>query len=83
MDDAIEKWLHLSFEWDRTKYSTKDVITGRVIFKKVIMFLKNMLLQIIRRESVIGGYVDNAILCKFEIIDGAPIKNEIVPIRFF
>jgi vacuolar protein sorting-associated protein 26 len=83
MDVGIENWLHLSFELDRTKYSTKDVITGRVTFKKVSMFLKSMLLQIIRREQIIGGEVDNAILCRFEIMDGAPIKNEIVPIRFF
>ena len=83
MDVGIENWLHLSFELDRTKYSTKDVITGRVTFKKVSMFLKSMLLQIIRREKIIGGEVDNAILCRFEIMDGAPIKNEIVPIRFF
>jgi vacuolar protein sorting-associated protein 26 len=83
MDVGIENWLHLTFELDRTKYSTKDVITGRVTFKKVSMFLKSMLLQIIRREKIIGGEVDNAILCRFEIMDGAPIKNEIVPIRFF
>ena len=83
MDVGIEDWLHLSFELDRTKYSTKDVITGRVTFKKVSMFLKSMLLQIIRRETIIGGEVDNAILCRFEFMDGAPIKNEIVPIRFF
>jgi vacuolar protein sorting-associated protein 26 len=83
MDVGIEDWLHLSFELDRTKYSTKDVITGRVTFKKVSMFLKSMLLQIIRREKIIGGETDNAILCRFEIMDGAPIKNEIVPIRFF
>ena len=46
MDVGIEDWLHLSFELDRTKYSTKDVITGRVTFKKVSMFLKSMLLQL-------------------------------------
>ena len=83
MDVGIEDWLHLSFELDRTKYSTKDVITGRVTFKKVSMFLKSMLLQIIRKEKIIGGEVDTAILCRFEIMDGAPIRNEIVPIRFF
>ena len=83
MDVGIEDWLHLSFELDRTKYSTKDVITGRVTFKKVSMKLKLMLLQIIRRETIIGGEMDNAVLCKFEIMDGGPIKNEIVPIRFF
>ena len=83
MDVGIEDWLHLSFELDRTNYSTKDVITGRVTFKKVSLFLKAMLLQIIRRETVIGGETDNAILCRFEIMDGAPVKNEIIPIRFF
>ena len=83
MDVGIEDWLHLSFELDRTKYSTKDVITGRVTFKKVSMKLKLMLLQIIRRETIIGGEMDNAVLCKFEIMDGGPIKNEIIPIRFY
>ena len=83
MDVGIEDWLHLSFELDRTKYSTKDVITGRVTFRKVSMKLKLMVLQIIRRETIIGGEMDNAVLCKFEIMDGGPIKNEIVPIRFF
>ncbi len=82
MDVGIEDWLHLSFELDRTKYSTKDVITGKVTFKTVSMKLKLMLLQIIRRETIIGGEMDNAVLCKFEIMDGGPIKNEIVPIRF-
>ena len=76
MDVGIEDWLHLSFELDRTKYSTKDVITGRVTFKTVSMKLKLMLLQIIRRETIIGGEMDNAVLCKFEIMDGGPIKNE-------
>jgi vacuolar protein sorting-associated protein 26 len=83
MDVGIEDWLHLSFELDRTKYTTKDVITGRVTFRKVSMKLKLMLIQIIRRETIIGNYVDNAVLCKYEIMDGAPIKNEIIPIRFF
>lgn len=83
MDVGISDWLHLTFELDRTKYTTKDVITGRVIFKKVSLNLKAMLLQIIRRETIIGGETDNAILCRFEIMDGAPVKNEIVPIRFF
>ena len=41
-----------------------------------------MLLQM-RREKIIGGKTDNSILCRFEIMDGAPIKNEIDPVRFF
>ena len=42
-----------------------------------------MILQIIRKETVIGGDVDNAVLCRYEIMDGAPMNNEEIPIRFF
>lgn len=83
LDVGIEDWLHLTFELEKSKYSTKDICTGKVTFKKVSLKLKSMLLQIIRRETIIGSYVDNTVLCRYEIMDGAPTKNEIVPIRFF
>ena len=83
LEVGIEDWLHLLFELDKSKYSTKGVCTGKVTFKKVSLKLKSMLLQIIRRETIIGSYIDNTVLCKYEIMDGAPTKNEIVPIRFF
>ena len=83
MDVGIGELLKLSFELDRTKYSTKDVITGRIIFRKVQMGLKVLFVQIMRREAIFNGETDHAILCKFELMDGAPIKDEIVPIRFF
>ena len=80
---GIEDKLHLAFELDRNKYSTKDIITGKIDFKLANYKLKNMLLQIIKRETIIGGEVDNTTLCRFEIMDGSPIKDETVPIRFF
>lgn len=83
LEVGIDDWLHLTFELDKSKYSTKDCMTGTVTFKKVSMKLKSMLIQIIRKETIIGSYVDNTVLCKYEIMDGAPTKNEIVPIRFF
>ena len=83
LEVGIEDWLHLLFELDKSKYSTKGVCTGKVTFKKVSLKLKSMLLQIIRRETIIGSYIDNTVLCRYEIMDGAPTKNEIVPIRFF
>ena len=84
MNAGIENFLHLSFILDRSKYSTKDVITGRIIFKKVSFKLKMMALEIIKKESDHNGkIISNLTLCKFEIMDGAPIKNEIIPIRFF
>ena len=64
----------------------KDVITGRIIFRKIseIYEIKMMALEIIKKERSINGNMNNEItLCKFEIMDGSPIKNEIIPIRFF
>ena len=83
MEVGIEDWLHLSFNLDKSKFGTKDCITGKVEFKKVSMKLKNMLIQIIRKETTIGQYEDSDVICRYEIMDGAPVKNETVPIRFF
>ena len=84
MSVGIGDWLHLIFYLDRTKYTTKDVITGRIIFKKVTHNLKMMSLEIIKKEKGNNGEIMNDVkLCRFEIMDGAPIKNEIIPIRFF
>lgn len=80
---GIEDKLHLTFELDRSKYTTKDTVTGKIEFKLANYRLKNMLLQIIKRESVIGGETDNSTICRFEIMDGSPIKDETIPIRFF
>lgn len=83
MEVGIGDWLHLSFELEKSKYATKGTCKGKVTFKKVNNKLKNMLLQVIRRETVIGSYVDNSVICKYEIMDGAPFKNDTIPIRFF
>lgn len=80
---GIEDWLHLTFELDRTKYSTKDLCTGRVNFKKVSLKLKSMFFEIVKKENLIGSFSDQALICKYEIMDGAPVKNESIPIRFF
>jgi vacuolar protein sorting-associated protein 26 len=45
-----------------------------------------MELSLIRRESVGSGpnaVIENEVLTKFEIMDGAPVKGEVVPIRFY
>ena len=83
MEIGIEDWLRLSFVLDKKVVSTKGICTGKVIFKRATMKLKSMILQIIRKETVIGGDVDNAVLCRYEIMDGAPMNNEEIPIRFF
>lgn len=84
LEVGIEDWLHLIFDVDRSKFGLKECITGQVTFKKVSIRLKSMELQIIKRETITAGnVVDNDVITKFEIMDGAPIKNENIPIRFF
>ena len=77
LEVGIEDWLHLIFEVDRSKFGLKDCITGQVTFKKVSIRLKSMELQIIKRETITNGsVVDNEVITKFEIMDGAPIKSK-------
>jgi vacuolar protein sorting-associated protein 26 len=86
LEVGIEDWLHLLFEIDGSKYHLKDCITGQVIFKKVSIRLKSMELQIIKRETIGAGvtsHTENETIVRYEIMDGGPIKNEILPIRFF
>ena len=83
MEIGIGNWLRLTFIVDHEMYATKGVVTGTVVFKRVSMKLQSMILQIIRRETIIGGETDTALLCRYEIMDGAPISNLTVPFRFF
>ena len=78
---GIEDWLHLGFEFDKSKYNLKDVVKGVVYFKKVSIRLKSMELQIIKRETIGAGttsVADNEVITKFEIMDGGPIKSNII-----
>lgn len=86
LEVGIDDWLHLVFEVDRNKYHLKDYIEGFVKFKKVSIRLISMELQIIKKETLIAGQnskSDTEVLTRYEIMDGAPIKNENIPIRWF
>ena len=85
LEVGIEDWLHLVFDLDSRNFGLKDIVLGRVTFKKVSIRLKSMEVQIIRKEVVnIAGIAPlNKVLARFEIMDGGPIKNETIPIRFF
>ncbi len=52
---GIEDWLHLIFEFERTKYHSRDCSNGTVTFKKVSIRLKSMELQIIKKETMGAG----------------------------
>ncbi|CBI24336.3 unnamed protein product, partial [Vitis vinifera] len=86
MEVGIEDCLHIEFEYSKSKYHLKDVIIGKIYFLLVRIKMKNMELEIRRRESTGSGpntYVETETLAKFEVMDGAPVRGESIPIRLF
>ncbi|KAK8511954.1 hypothetical protein V6N12_074643 [Hibiscus sabdariffa] len=86
MEVGIEDCLHIEFEYNKSKYHMKDVIIGKIYFLLVRIKLKNMDLEIRRRESTGSGantHVETETLAKFELMDGAPVRGESIPIRLF
>lgn len=86
MEVGIEDCLHIEFEYNRGKYHLRDVILGKIYFLLVRIKIKHMELAIIKRESSGIGpntYNESETVTKFEIMDGAPVRNESVPIRLF
>ena len=87
LEVGIEECLHIEFEYDRDKYHLEDVIMGKIFFLLVRIKIKHMELAVVRREScgLPGGSTsnDSENITKYELMDGAPIKGECVPIRLF
>lgn len=86
MDVGIEECLHIEFEYLKSRFSLKDVIVGRIYFLLVRLKIKHMELSLIRRETVgapPNQITDSTTVVRFEIMDGAPVKGETIPIRLF
>ncbi|KAF9389526.1 Vacuolar protein sorting-associated protein 26B-like protein [Podila verticillata] len=86
MEVGIEDCLHIEFEYNRSKYHLKDVIVGKIYFLLVRIKIKHMELSIIRRETTGAApnqYNESETITKFEIMDGAPVRGETIPIRLF
>jgi len=86
MEVGIEDCLHIEFEYNRSKYHLKDVIIGKIYFLLVRIKIKHMELAIIKRESTGSGpnlYNESETVTKYEIMDGAPVRGESIPIRLF
>ncbi|PAA65275.1 hypothetical protein BOX15_Mlig012432g2 [Macrostomum lignano] len=86
MEVGIEDCLHIEFEYNKSKYHLKDAIIGKIYFLLVRIKVRHMEVQILRRELVGVGpnsMSDCETVAKFEIMDGAPVKGETIPIRLF
>ncbi|VEU23551.1 DEKNAAC104523 [Brettanomyces naardenensis] len=86
MDVGIENCLHIEFEYSKNRYSLKDVIVGRIYFLLVRLKIKHMELSLIRRETCgapPSQKSESQTIVRFEIMDGAPVRGETIPIRLF
>ncbi|KAL6753618.1 vacuolar protein sorting-associated protein 26-domain-containing protein [Haematococcus lacustris] len=86
MEVGIEDCLHIEFEYDRARYHLKDVVVGRIYFLLVRIKLKHMEIEIRRKETIGAGsaaHSESETLAKYEIMDGAPVRGESVPIRLY
>lgn len=86
MEVGIEDCLHIEFEYNKSKYHLKDVIVGKIYFLLVRIKIKHMEIAIIKRETTGSGptaFNENESIAKYEIMDGAPVRGENIPIRVF
>uniref|UniRef100_A0A671RIU5 VPS26, retromer complex component B n=1 Tax=Sinocyclocheilus anshuiensis TaxID=1608454 RepID=A0A671RIU5_9TELE len=70
----------------RFRYHLRDVIVGKIYFLLVRIKIKHMEIDIIKRETTGTGpsvYHENDTIAKYEIMDGAPVRGESIPIRLF
>jgi vacuolar protein sorting-associated protein 26 len=77
---------HLDWMCPLRRYHLKDVIVGKIYFLLVRIKIKHMELEVRRRESTGSGpntYNESETLAKYEIMDGAPVRGESIPIRLF
>lgn len=86
MEVGIEDCLHIEFEYNKSKYHLKDVIVGKIYFLLVRIKIKHMEIAIIKKETTGSGpsvYTESENIAKYEIMDGAPVRGESIPIRVF
>lgn len=86
MEVGIEDCLHIEFEYPKNCFHLNDIVVGKIYFLLVRIRLKHMELEIRRRETIGSGKAAKTEvepLAKFEIMDGAPVRGEVIPIRMY
>jgi vacuolar protein sorting-associated protein 26 len=83
---GIENCLHLEFTYNSSVYGVDDCVLGSVHFKLVKINLKTMELEVRRKEittTAPKASPDLQTLYKYEIMDGAPVRGELLPVRLY
>eukprot|EP00347_Sterkiella_histriomuscorum_P007696 403347921 len=86
MEVGINDFMHIAIDIDRSKFHIKDCIVGQIHFNLIKIRIKHMEVAIIQRETIGSGnqsQSENQTLSRFEVMDGSPIKDEKIPVRFY
>ncbi|KAI0561797.1 Arrestin [Gracilaria domingensis] len=86
MEVGIEDSLHIEFVYHSSKFHLTDLVIGRIYFMLVRINIKRMEMEIRKRESAGTGanvYNETETVMKFEVMDGAPVRGEVIPVRMF
>lgn len=82
----IDNLFHVEIVFSNSKYSCRECILGAAYFVMVQLRIVQMSLTIFRTERYQGEayYIeDKTELKSFEILDGAPVRGDHIPIRLF
>lgn len=86
MEVGVEDCLQIEFRFDKDTYSLTDVITGSIHFILARIHILHMDIEIIRKEIVGSGdkeLIESEVVAKYEIMDGLPVKDEVIPVRMY
>lgn len=86
MEVGVERAVTMKIHWNKTKLACNEVIKGRLEFKDVKAGIDKAVVSIMKKETVglgVDERTESEILESFEVIDGAPIAKEIVPVRLY
>ena len=57
MEVGIDECIHLEFEYNKSEYHMRDCVLGKVSFLLMKLKIRNMFLDILRRETVGTGTI--------------------------
>jgi vacuolar protein sorting-associated protein 26 len=84
MEVGIEDSLHIEFCFNQSTFALDDTIIGKVYFLLCKIKVERAELQLIKRETYGSGddvHTDTTTIHTFELMDGAPVRGEAIPVR--
>ena len=84
MSIGIQNLLSLDFELEHINYNCRGVVKGFVSFNYIHLPIKYIEIQLLKNEVVlIENKREPIVIESIELIDGSPVKNDIIPFRLF